>query len=46
MLEWAKRRRAAAQPGLDEATKTRLTDEAEKSQRRMKEAQASEGAKS
>ncbi|MBY0260764.1 MAG: hypothetical protein K2Q20_00370, partial [Phycisphaerales bacterium] len=45
MLEWAKRRKAAAQPGLDEATKARLTDEAEKSQRRMKDAQAAEGTK-
>lgn len=45
MLEWAKRRKAAAQPGLDEATKSRLTDEAEKAQRRMKEAQAAEGSK-
>lgn len=45
MLEWAKRRKAASQPGLDEATKARLTEEAEKSQRRMKDAQAAEGTK-
>jgi hypothetical protein len=37
MLEMAKRRKAASQPGIDDTTKRRLTEEAEKAQRRMRE---------
>lgn len=38
MLEWTRRHKAATQAGLDEATKRRLTEEAEKTKRRMQEA--------
>ena len=35
MLEWGKRKQAASQSGLDDATKRRLTEEAEKAKARM-----------
>lgn len=38
MMEFAKRRSASSQPGLDEATRNRLKEESAKAQQRMREA--------
>lgn len=44
MLEFAKRKQAAGQPGLDASTKQRLLDESEKARQRMSEARKGGGA--
>lgn len=43
MKEWGARRKASTQAGVDEATRKRLTEEAEKARARMQEAKAASG---
>lgn len=43
MREWAARRRASLTPGIDDATRSRLVDEAAKAQQRMQSLPSGEG---